>query len=116
MTVLKFLLITMPILVIYADFLGILGGYLVGSFKFGIPFGLYFKLTFDALRVKDIASGLIKAVSFGAIITFISCYEGFRPFSSRDVSKVVTYSVVRSFFIIILFDCILTALFYFIFV
>jgi phospholipid/cholesterol/gamma-HCH transport system permease protein len=110
------LLISMPILVIYADFLGILGGYVVGSSKFDIPFGLYFKLTFDALKIKDILSGLIKSVCFGAIIAFIACYEGFRPFSSTDVSKAVTRAVVRSFIMIIIFDCILTAIFYFIFV
>ena len=107
------LLICMPILIIYADFLGILGGYVVGSTKFAIPLGLYFRMTFDALAMKDILSGLIKSLTFGGVIAFISCYEGFRPFSSTDVSRSVTQSVVRSFMMIIIFDCILTALFYF---
>lgn len=110
------LIICMPILVIYADFLGILGGYLVGSLKFAMSFNFYFKMTFDALIYKDIMSGLIKSVFFGAIIAFISCFEGFRPFSSSDVAKSVTNSVVRSFILIIIFDCVLTAFFYFIFV
>ena len=70
-------------------------------------------MTFDALAMKDIISGLVKSVFFGSIIAFISCYEGFRPFSSIDVSKVVTHSVVRSFILIIICDCILTAIFYF---
>lgn len=107
------LFICMPLLVIYADCLGILGGWVVGSTKFSIPFGIYFKLTFDALRMKDIFSGLIKSVCFGSIIAFVSCYEGFRPYSSTEVSMAVTYSVVRSFILIIIFDCVLTALFYF---
>lgn len=107
------LLICMPLLVIYADCLGIFGGYIVGSTKFGIPFGLYFRMTFDALSTKDIISGLIKSISFGSIIAFISCYEGLRPYSSADVSVSVTNSVVRSFMLIIILDCILTALFYF---
>jgi len=110
------LVVSMPILVIYADFLGILGGYLVGALKFSIPFGFYFKMTFDALAYKDIVSGLIKSLCFGAIIAFISCFEGFRPYSSSDVARVVTNSVVRSFILIIVFDCVLTAFFYFIFV
>lgn len=110
------LIIAMPILIIYADFLGILGGYIVGSSKFGIPFHFYFKLTFDALKIKDILSGLIKSVCFGAIIAFICSYEGFKPFSSTEVSEAVTHSVVRSFILIIICDCILTALFYFMFV
>jgi phospholipid/cholesterol/gamma-HCH transport system permease protein len=108
------LLICMPILVIYADLLGILGGFVVGSSKFAIPFGFYFKLTFDALKLKDIFSGLLKSFCFGGIIAFISCYEGFRPLSSTDVSLAVTRAVVRSFILIIIFDAILTAMFYFI--
>jgi phospholipid/cholesterol/gamma-HCH transport system permease protein len=107
------LLICMPVLVMYADCMGILGGYLVGSLKFGIPMDFYFRITFDVIKVKDILTGLTKGVCFGAIIAFISCYEGFRPMSSTDVSKSVTNSVVRSFLLIVVFDCILTALFYF---
>ncbi len=107
------LIVSLPILVIYADCLGIFGGYIIGSFKFAIPAGLYFRMTFDALSNKDILSGLVKSVSFGAIIAFIACYEGFRPFSSKDVSRAVTHSVVRSFLLIIICDCILTAIFYF---
>lgn len=107
------LLICMPILIIYADFLGIIGGYVVGSTKFAIPASLYFRMTLDALKFKDILSGLAKSVCFGSVIAFISCYEGFQPFSSIDVSRSVTRSVVRSFMLIIITDCILTALFYF---
>jgi len=107
------LVICMPILIIYADFLGIIGGYIIGSTKFAIPAGLYFRMTLDALNFKDILSGLAKSVCFGSVIAFISCYEGFRPFSSTDVSRSVTQSVVRSFMLIIITDCILTALFYF---
>lgn len=109
------LLVTMPVLIIYADCLGILGGYVVGSSKFGIPFKFYFKLTFDALKNKDIISGLLKSVCFGSIIAFVASYEGFRPLSSTEVSEAVTHSVVRSFILIIVCDCILTALFYFMF-
>ncbi len=107
------LFICMPILIIYADFLGIIGGYLVGTTKFAIDFGLYFRMTFEALSGKDILSGLVKSFTFGSLIAFVSCYEGFRPFSSIDVSRSVTHSVVRSFILIIVFDCILTAFFYF---
>lgn len=110
------LFISMPLLVLYADCLGIFGGYIVGASKFGIPFGFYFRMTFDALAMKDIVSGMIKSICFGSIIAFISCFEGFRPFSSSDVAKVVMAAVVRAFMLIIMFDCILTAFFYFIFV
>jgi len=108
------LLICMPVLVFYADLLGIFGGYIVGATKFAIPAGLYFRMTTDALTLKDIVGGLLKSISFGGIIAVISCYEGFRPFSSIDVSEAVTKAVVRSFILIIMCDCFLTAIFYFV--
>jgi phospholipid/cholesterol/gamma-HCH transport system permease protein len=70
-------------------------------------------MTFDALAVKDILSGLVKSACFGSIIALVSCYEGLRPYSSMDVSRAVTYSIVRSFLLIVICDCVLTALFYF---
>ena len=108
------LIISLPLLVIYADALGIFGGYLVGLTKFHISFGQYFHITFNALATKDILIGLIKSFIFANIIAFISCFEGFQPFSSSSVAKAVKNSVVRSFITIIIFDCILTALFYYI--
>jgi phospholipid/cholesterol/gamma-HCH transport system permease protein len=106
------LIFSMPLLVIYGGCLGIFGGYVVGAAKFSIPFHFYFKMTFDSLSYKDIISGLIKSVCFGSIIAFISCYEGFIPQSSTEVSEAVQNAVVRSFIFIIVCDCILTALFY----
>ncbi len=108
------LVICLPVLVIYADLLGIFGGYLVGSLKFSMPFNLYMRMTLESLSLIDVVSGLVKSVFFGSIIAIICCFEGFKPFSSIDVSKVVTRSIVRSFILIIIFDCILTAFFYFI--
>ncbi len=110
------LVISCPALVVYADLLGVLGGYLVGALKFSLPFSFYLKLTLEALTYKDIVSGLIKSLFFASIIAFISCFEGFRPQSSVEVAEAVTSSVVRSFILIIVCDCILTAIFYFIFV
>lgn len=108
------LVLCLPVLVIYADFLGILGGYLVGATKFSMSFGLYMRMTVDSLTMVDVASGLIKSLFFAAAIGFICCFEGLKPFSSIDVSKAVTHSIVRSFVMVIILDCILTALFYFI--
>lgn len=108
------LLFCLPVLVIYADLMGILGGYLVGASKFSMSFGLYMRMTLEALSMVDIVSGLVKSLVFGAVIAFICCFEGFKPLSSIDVSKAVTRSIVRSFVMIIVFDCILTAFFYFI--
>ncbi len=107
------LVLCLPVLVIYADLLGILGGYLVGAYRFSMSFGLYMRMTIESLSLLDVASGLVKSVVFGAVIAFVCCFESFKPFSSIDVSKAVTRSIVRSFVMIIILDAILTAFFYF---
>lgn len=104
------------ILAIYADFIGILGGYLVGVFKLEISSTTYIKRTFDALVLKDVYSGLIKAFIFGIIIAVVGCYHGFKTEGGAEgVGRATTLSVVTALILIISFDCLFTALFYFMF-
>lgn len=108
--------IMLPILTLYSDIIGIIGGYLMCVLKLNIASNIYFNITFDALLLKDIFTGLIKAVFFGMIIAFIGCYEGFNvEGGAAGVGKATTRSVVTSFILIIAADCFFTALFYFIF-
>jgi phospholipid/cholesterol/gamma-HCH transport system permease protein len=107
------LVLMVPLLTIFSDFFGILGGYLIGVYKLSITHSVYLKMTFDPLKVKDVVTGLIKSISFAVIICQISCYEGLRSEGGAEgVGKATTASVVRSFIIIIIADCFFTALFY----
>lgn len=106
----------LPILTLYADIIGILGGWMICVLKLGIPSSMYMNIAFDSLRFKDIWTGLIKTVFFGMIIALVSCYEGFNVEGGAEgVGKATTRSVVISFIMIIACDCFFTALFYFIF-
>jgi len=108
------LLVMVPLLTIYADFFGILGGYLVGIGKLNIPHSVYISKTFTPMTINDIVSGLVKSISFAVIISMISCFEGLRSAGGAEgVGKATTASVVRSFIIIIIADCFCTAIFYF---
>ncbi len=110
------LCIMLPILTIYADFIGIMGGYLIGVYKLLIGSTIYMKMTYDSLLFKDIFTGLFKSFVFAIIICIISCYEGFRTEGGAEgVGKATTLSVVTSFILIIAADCLFTALFYFVF-
>ena len=110
------LVLTLPLLVLYADFIGILGGYIVGLTKLNLSFNLYFRMSIDALGLKDVFSGLIKTGVFGAIIGIVCCYEGLSSEGgATGVGKSVIKSVVRSFILILTADCILTAFFYVLF-
>ncbi|HRZ14235.1 MAG TPA: ABC transporter permease [Candidatus Omnitrophota bacterium] len=114
----RFLALTLmlPLLTLYADIIGILGGWMICVFKLGIPSSMYMNVTFESLRYKDIVTGLIKTLFFGMIIAFVSCYQGFNVEGGAEgVGKATTRSVVSSFILIIACDCFFTALFYFIF-
>ncbi len=110
------LVIMLPILTAYADFIGMLGGYALGVWKLGIGSSLYIRMTWNALQYKDVFTGLLKALAFGAIISSVACYEGFETSGGAEgVGKATTLSVVSSFILIIAVDCLITAVFYFIF-
>ncbi|MFH1478692.1 MAG: ABC transporter permease [Candidatus Omnitrophota bacterium] len=110
------LCIMLPLLTVYADMLGIIGGYLIGVYKLLIGHTIYWDMTFDPLIFKDLFTGLFKSLIFSMIICIIACYEGFRTEGGAEgVGKATTLSVVTSFILIIASDCLITALFYFIF-
>jgi len=110
------LTLVLPLLALYADFVGILGSYLLCVNKLGISSSMYLHVTYDALQYKDLFTGLFKSIFFGMIIAFVSCYEAFNVEGGAEgVGGATTKSVVITFIMIIAADCFFTALFYFIF-
>jgi len=110
------LAIMLPILTLYANIVGIFGGYLLCVCKLGISSSMYLNITRDAILYKDLFTGLAKTVVFGMIIAFVSCYEGFNVEGGAEgVGRATRQAVVASFILIISADCFFTALFYFIF-
>jgi phospholipid/cholesterol/gamma-HCH transport system permease protein len=108
--------IMLPILTIYADLIGMFGGYIVGVWKLGIGHGVYINMSESALLLKDIFTGLSKSVAFGVIISIVGCYQGFMATDGAEgVGRATTVSVVTSFILIISADCLFTTLFYFAF-
>jgi len=108
------LVIMLPLLTLYSDIVGIVGGYLIATAKLHISHALYMKATWDPLKFKDVFTGLLKATIFGAIVCIVACYEGSRAEGGAEgVGKATTLSVVTSFILIVSADCLLTAIFYF---
>lgn len=103
------------ILTIYADCIGMFGGYLISVFKLGMSSHEYIKRGFDALVVKDVVTGLIKAFFFGGIISIVGCYFGFNARDGAEgVGRATTLAVVVSLIMVIASDALFTAIFYFI--
>jgi phospholipid/cholesterol/gamma-HCH transport system permease protein len=108
------LTVMLPILTIFANAIGIYGGYLIGVYRLGIRSSLYVNMTFQTLVYKDLYTGLIKTVFFGMIVALVACYEGLGVRGGAEgVGKATTRSVVNTFILIIAADCFFTALFYF---
>ena len=88
----------LPVLVMCASGVGILGGAAIASAYFDIGMNAYFKTAFDAMVMGDIAEGLIKAVFFGAIVAVVGCQRGLRTRGGAEgVGRAITSSVVTSF-------------------
>jgi phospholipid/cholesterol/gamma-HCH transport system permease protein len=108
------LLIMLPCLTVFADIIGVFGGFLVGVFNLKLDPYRYITFSFKYMLWKDFWTGIVKSFVFGATISMIGCYMGLRTKGGAEgVGKATTLSVVTSFILIILFDCILTGLFYF---
>ena len=108
------LLVMVPALTVLGNIAGILGGFIIGTKSLNINADLYMQTTFKYLQLKDIYTGLIKAVAFGIIIALVGCFEGLHTRGGAEgVGRATTRSVVTSFILIILADCIITAIFYF---
>jgi len=105
--------IIMPILTLFADVVGILGGYLVSVNLLGSNPTIYMRRTFDYLDLEDIYTGLFKAVVFGIIIAIIGCYQGFHTEGGAEgVGKATTKAVVMSSLLILIANYFITALFF----
>ncbi|UCD58940.1 MAG: ABC transporter permease [Candidatus Hydrogenedentota bacterium] len=110
------MMVMQPCLTMIADLVGIAGGFLISIWSLDINPNLYYRYTVDYLVIRDIVTGLIKSVVFGIIIAVVGCHYGFSVTGGAEgVGKATTSAVVTSIFLIIVADCIFTALFYFAF-
>ena len=112
----KFLamIIMLPCLTIWANFMGVLGGSVFGVAKADFTFPRYIQASLDSLFLRDIVTGLIKSVMFGITVTAVGCHEGFATGGGAEqVGRSTTRAVVVSLFLVILVDLVFTALFYF---
>jgi len=101
----------LPLLTVVSDFVGILGGYLIGVKALGINSGIFMNKIYELLTLDDIYDGLVKAAVFGAILTLVGCYKGFYTSGGAEgVGRATTESVVLSSVLILAFDYVMTAL------
>lgn len=106
------LIIALPLLTIYADVTGVLGGMIMAQSKLDVSFDVFLNRLGDAVSLSSFLTGIGKAPVFAAIIALVGCYQGFRVSGSADsVGRQTTVSVVQAIFLVILSDALFSILF-----
>jgi phospholipid/cholesterol/gamma-HCH transport system permease protein len=105
--------LTLPVLVLVADIIGVLGGYLVGAYKLDFNNAAYLRNTLDFVQTQDVVSGLVKAAVFGFLITLMGCYHGYySKGGAQGVGKATTNAVVSASILILTFNYFITEAFF----
>jgi phospholipid/cholesterol/gamma-HCH transport system permease protein len=106
--------LTMPLLTIFSDFLGILGGFIIGITYLQLSATAFLNELATVVIMKDVLTGLFKSIIFAWIIIIVACYYGLKVTGgSEGVGKATTASVVASIFYVIIADSIMGLIFYF---
>ncbi|MBV8170788.1 MAG: ABC transporter permease [Candidatus Eremiobacteraeota bacterium] len=102
-------IVTVPMLTVFADIIGISAGYYMAHWVAGIPQYTYFHSVQQGTEPSDFYNGLIKAAVFGMVVSIIACYEGFRTEGGADgVGRSTTNAVVTAVILIFAFNFVLS--------
>jgi phospholipid/cholesterol/gamma-HCH transport system permease protein len=105
--------IALPLLVVIADILAVMGGYIIGTLKLGFNSVGYLRNTLDFVQTQDVVSGLAKAAVFGFLIALLGCYQGYNSRGGAEgVGSATTAAVVAASILILAFDYVLTEMFF----
>ena len=105
--------LAMPLLVVIADILCVMGGWIIGTAKLGFGSASYLSATLNFLQPMDVISGLVKAAVFGFVVTLMGCYHGYNSKGgAQGVGAATTAAVVSSSILILALDYALTEIFF----
>ena len=106
------LAIALPLLTVYTDVMGILGGMVMARPQLGVSFSTFIDRLGEAVSLTSYLIGVGKAPVFAVIIALVGCYQGFQVTGSAEsVGRQTTVSVVQSIFLVILTDALFSIAF-----
>lgn len=107
------LVVMMPILTVYTNILGIMGGGVIGATQLGVSVQSYVDNATRFATNKDLYVGLFKAAVFGVVIATVACHQGFMTREGAvGVGRATRRSVIISFLVILVLGYMITRLFY----
>lgn len=106
------LVIALPLLTLFSDVVGILGGVAMAKMQLGIGVPAFTARLADAVSFESYLIGLVKTPVFAAVIALVGCFQGFRVSGgAASVGEHTTASVVQSIFLVIVLDAAFSVLF-----
>ncbi len=106
------LIIALPILIFFADIVGIFGGMVASGLQLHITFGMFVDRLYEVLEVKHYILGMIKGPVFAFVIAAIGCFRGFKVSDNTEsIGLQTTASVVNSIFLVIAFDALFSVIY-----
>ncbi len=106
------LVAVMPVLTVYGDIVGILGGMFVGHVQLDIPIIAYYNRTLVAILPQYFIEGILKSVVFAFLVAGIGCFRGLQASNdTQGVGRATTSAVVSGIFLVVLSDTALTYIF-----
>jgi phospholipid/cholesterol/gamma-HCH transport system permease protein len=103
--------VTMPLLVLVGDIIGVFGGFIVSVYSLKFNAANYISQTWQYLEFRDVTSGLWKAAVFGFIVTLMGCYHGFHSKGgAQGVGLATTNAVVSASVMILISNYLLTGI------
>ena len=104
--------VMLPLLTIIADFVGMIGGYIIAQLYLGLSSRLYWSSVWRALEWNDVVQGLLKPLIFAVVISLIGCYYGLRTTGgTQGVGRSTTQAVVAATVLIFILDLLVTKIF-----
>jgi phospholipid/cholesterol/gamma-HCH transport system permease protein len=109
------LLAMMPILIVFADIFGVLGGLVVGVSFLDLPVSIYLDQTISRIELWDVFQGMIRAECYAVVIAAVGCLRGLQTRQGASgVGSSTTSAVVSGILLVILTNAVLAVVFYYV--
>jgi len=106
------LMIALPLLIFFADIMGIIGGMVASNMQLNISMGQFIERLNEVLEVKHYILGMIKGPVFAFLIAAVGCYRGLQVSENTEsIGLHTTASVVNSIFLVIAFDALFSVIY-----
>ena len=106
------LMIAMPLMVFFADIVGIFGGMFISEIQMNLSYTEFIRRLQNVLDTKHLWVGIIKAPFFAWLISAVGCYRGFQvSYNTESIGRYTTRSVVNAIFLVIACDALFSVIF-----